>query len=49
MGADVVKIEPPEGDHMRLRAPLRDGSSAHFGQLTRLTGSTSPRRCSQLD
>ena len=48
-GADVVKIEPPEGDHMRLRAPLRDGSSAHFGQLTRLTGSTSPRRCSQLD
>jgi crotonobetainyl-CoA:carnitine CoA-transferase CaiB-like acyl-CoA transferase len=23
MGADVVKIEPPEGDDMRLRAPLR--------------------------
>jgi CoA:oxalate CoA-transferase len=33
MGADVVKIEPPEGDDMRLRAPLRDGSSAYFGQL----------------
>ena len=33
MGADVVKIEPPEGDDMWLRAPLRDGSSAYFGQL----------------
>ena len=33
MGADVVKIEPPEGDDMRLRAPLRDGCSAYFGQL----------------
>src|SRR5450755_5193998 len=33
MGADVLKIEPPEGDDMRQRAPLRDGSSAYFGQL----------------
>jgi crotonobetainyl-CoA:carnitine CoA-transferase CaiB-like acyl-CoA transferase len=33
MGADVVKIEPPEGDDMRQRAPLRDGESAYFGQL----------------
>jgi crotonobetainyl-CoA:carnitine CoA-transferase CaiB-like acyl-CoA transferase len=33
MGADVVKIEPPEGDDMRLRAPLREGASAYFGQL----------------
>ena len=33
MGADVVKIEPPEGDDMRQRAPLRDGQSAYFGQL----------------
>ena len=33
MGADVVKIEPPEGDDMRQRAPLRDGASAYFGQL----------------
>lgn len=32
-GADVVKIEPPEGDDMRVRAPLRDGHSAYFGQL----------------
>ncbi|HEV7575264.1 MAG TPA: CoA transferase [Caldimonas sp.] len=33
VGADVVKVEPPEGDDMRLRAPLRDGESAYFGQL----------------
>ena len=33
VGADVIKIEPPEGDDMRLRAPLREGSSAYFGQL----------------
>lgn len=33
LGADVVKIEPPEGDDMRLRAPLREGQSTYFGQL----------------
>ncbi|MEO8523486.1 MAG: CaiB/BaiF CoA-transferase family protein [Caldimonas sp.] len=33
MGADVLKIEPPEGDDMRQRAPLREGSSVYFGQL----------------
>lgn len=33
LGADVLKIEPPDGDDMRLRAPLRDGESAYFGQL----------------
>jgi CoA:oxalate CoA-transferase len=33
VGADVIKIEPPEGDDMRLRAPLRKGNSAYFGQL----------------
>jgi CoA:oxalate CoA-transferase len=33
VGADVVKIEPPEGDDMRLRTPLRDGNSTYFGQL----------------
>ncbi len=33
VGADVIKIEPPEGDDMRLRAPLRAGHSAYFGQL----------------
>src|SRR6201998_1556149 len=32
-GGEVVKIEPPEGDDMRLRTPLRDGNSAYFGQL----------------
>src|SRR6202051_4949407 len=33
VGADVIKIEPPEGDDMRLRTPLREGHSAYFGQL----------------
>ncbi|WGS18737.1 MULTISPECIES: CaiB/BaiF CoA-transferase family protein [unclassified Bradyrhizobium] len=33
VGADVIKIEPPEGDDMRLRTPIRDGHSAYFGQL----------------
>src|ERR1700753_418638 len=33
VGADVIKIEPPEGDDMRLRTPLREGNSTYFGQL----------------
>src|SRR5437773_1758448 len=33
VGAEVIKIEPPEGDDMRLRSPLRDGDSTYFGQL----------------
>jgi len=33
LGADVVKVEPPHGDHMRLRSPLREGRSAYFGGL----------------
>jgi CoA:oxalate CoA-transferase len=33
LGAQVIKIESPEGDMMRLRAPLRSGVSAMFGQL----------------
>ncbi len=38
LGADVVKVEPPEGDYMRGREPLRkaeDGTahSAYFGSL----------------
>ena len=32
-GANVIKIEPPEGDDMRLRTPMRQGHSAYFGQL----------------
>ena len=33
LGADVVKVEAPEGDMMRTRMPLRKGASTNFGQL----------------
>jgi len=33
LGADVIKIEAPEGDMMRTRPPLRNGASSYFGQL----------------
>lgn len=33
LGAEVVKVEPPEGDMMRTRMPLRQGASTNFGQL----------------
>ncbi len=33
LGADVIKIEAPEGDLMRSRPPLRDGASAMFAHL----------------
>ncbi|MEZ5850806.1 MAG: CaiB/BaiF CoA-transferase family protein [Hyphomicrobiaceae bacterium] len=33
LGADVIKIEAPEGDMMRTRMPIRDGASTNFGQL----------------
>lgn len=33
LGADVIKIEGPEGDMMRTRPPLRSGASSVFGQL----------------
>lgn len=33
LGAEVVKIEPPEGDHIRTRPPRRDGRSTYFAQL----------------
>jgi CoA:oxalate CoA-transferase len=33
LGAEVVKIEAPEGDMMRSRMPLRNGASTSFGQL----------------
>ena len=33
MGADVIKIESPEGDLMRSRPVQRDGASTMFGQL----------------
>ena len=33
LGAEVIKIEAPEGDMMRSRPPLRNGASTCFGQL----------------
>src|ERR1700760_2668509 len=33
LGAEVIKIESPEGDMMRSRPPLRNGASTSFGQL----------------
>ncbi len=33
LGADVIKIESPEGDLMRSRPPLRNGASALFAHL----------------
>jgi CoA:oxalate CoA-transferase len=32
-GAEVVKVEPPEGDPMRYRTPIREGASTYFGAL----------------
>src|ERR1700742_3270149 len=33
MGAEVIKIEPADGETMRTRPPVRNGSSTVFGQL----------------
>ena len=33
VGADVVKIEAPGGEMLRLRQPLRNGASTTYGQL----------------
>ena len=33
LGAEVIKIEPPEGDMMRVRPPMRNGASTTFGAL----------------
>ena len=33
LGAEVIKIEAPEGDMMRARLPIRNGASTSFGQL----------------
>jgi hypothetical protein len=43
LGADVIKIEPPDGDMMRARLPLRNGASTSFGQLN------AGKRCIVLD
>jgi CoA:oxalate CoA-transferase len=33
MGADVVKVEAPGGDHNRSRTPIKGGMSRYFAQL----------------
>jgi crotonobetainyl-CoA:carnitine CoA-transferase CaiB-like acyl-CoA transferase len=33
MGAEVIKVEPAEGEAMRIRPPVRNGCSSLFGQL----------------
>jgi CoA:oxalate CoA-transferase len=33
LGAEVIKVEGPEGDYIRQREPKRDGQSAYFGHL----------------
>lgn len=33
LGADVIKVEPPEGDYLRSRPPIRQGRSTYFGHL----------------
>ena len=43
LGADVIKVEPPEGEMMRSTSPLRDGHSSYFGQLN------AGKRCIALD
>jgi len=33
LGAEVIKVEPPEGDYIRTQPPIRDGRSAYFAHL----------------
>src|SRR5215469_8188971 len=33
LGAEVIKVEPPEGDYIRTQPPLREGRSAYFAHL----------------
>ena len=33
LGAEVLKVEPAEGDYIRQRLPLREGYSAYFSHL----------------
>src|ERR1700760_4067289 len=33
LGAEVIKVEPPEGDTMRKSQPMREGRSSYYGHL----------------
>ena len=43
MGAEVIKIEPPEGEMLRDRPPMRGGASAFYGHMN------GGKRCIALD
>lgn len=33
MGAEIIKVEPPDGDFLRNAPPFRNGRSAYFGHI----------------
>jgi CoA:oxalate CoA-transferase len=33
LGAEIIKVEPPEGDFLRQAPPLRGGESAYYGHI----------------
>ena len=35
LGAEVIKLEPPQGDDYRHIGPFKDGESAYFATLNR--------------
>lgn len=52
-GAEVIKVEPPEGDPLRKLEPMKNGASAHHafrdrGQEERHPGPDPSRRTGSL-
>jgi crotonobetainyl-CoA:carnitine CoA-transferase CaiB-like acyl-CoA transferase len=33
LGADIIKVEAPDGDYIRTRHPMRDGLSSYYGHI----------------
>jgi len=42
-GAEVIKVEPVGGEHMRFKEPMRDGVSTYFGHLN------AGKKCIEVD